>query len=57
MLNEEEARPLTEPLLKKFVSAGEYYAKNLTITDDIKKELETPMLDMETYIKIANSLK
>ena len=57
MLNEEEARPLTEPLLKKFVSAGEYFAKNLVITDEIKKELETPMLDMETYIKIANSLK
>ena len=55
MLNEEEARPLTEPLLKKFVAAGEYFAKNLTITDEMKKELETPMLDMETYIRIANS--
>ena len=57
MLNEEEARPLTEPLLAKFVKAGEYYSKNLTITDEMKKELETPMLDMETYIKIANSLR
>ena len=55
MLNEEAARPLTEPLLKKFEKAGEYYAKNLSITEEIKKELETPMLDQETYIKIANS--
>lgn len=55
MLNEEEAKPLTEPLLKKFVSAGEYYADHLSITLDMKKELETPMLDKETYIKIANS--
>lgn len=37
MLNEESARPLTEPLLKKFVSAGEYYAKNLSILEEIKK--------------------
>lgn len=57
MLNEEEARPLTEPLLKKFVLAGEYFAKNLSISDELKKELETPMLDKETYIKIANSLR
>lgn len=57
MLNEEEARPLTEPLLNKFVKAGEYYAEHLSINEEIKKELETPMLDMETYIKIANSLR
>ena len=57
MLNEEEAKPLTEPLLRKFVAAGEYYAENLTITPEMKKELETPMLDMMTYVKIANSLK
>ena len=57
MLNEEEARPLTEPLLKKFTLAGEYYAKNLSISEEIKKELETPMLDKDTYMKIANSLR
>ena len=57
MLNEEEARPLTEPLLKKFVNAGEYYSKNLCISEELKKELETPMLDKETYIKIVNSLR
>lgn len=55
MLNEEAARPLTEPLLKKFTLAGEYYAKNLSISEDIKKELETPMLDKETYMRFANS--
>ena len=55
MLNEEAARPLTEPLIKKFVLAGEYFAKNLSISDELKKELETPMLDKETYLKVANS--
>lgn len=55
MLNEEAAKPLTEPLLNKFVKAGEYYAEHLTITKEMKEELETPMLDMETYIRIANS--
>ena len=57
MLNEEEAKPLTEPLIKKFVQAGEYYSKNLSISEELKKELETPMLDKETYMKIANSLR
>lgn len=57
MLNEKETRPLTEPLLKKFVNAGEYYSKNLSISEELKKELETPMLDKETYIKIVNSLR
>ncbi|MCR5333259.1 MAG: flavodoxin family protein [Bacilli bacterium] len=56
MLNEEEARPLTEPLIKKFELAGEYFAKHLDITPEMKKELETPMLDKNEYIKIVNSL-
>ena len=55
MLNEEDAKPLTEPLIKKFVKAGEYFSKNLNITPEMKRELETPMLDLQTYIKIANS--
>lgn len=55
MLNEEEARPLTEPLLSKFVKAGEEFSKTLTISEEMKKALEAPMLDMHTYIKIANS--
>lgn len=57
MLNEEEAKPLTEPLIKKFEKAGEYFAEHLEITPEMKKELETPMLDKETYIRIANSLR
>ena len=57
MLNEEEARPLTEPLLAKFTKAGECFAKHLEITDEMKKELETPMLDKQTYLKIVNSLR
>ena len=57
MLNEPEAKPLTEPLLDKFVQAGEYYSKHFEITDEMKKELETPMLPKEIYIQIANSRK
>ena len=57
MLNEKEAEPLTKPLIEKFRKAGEYFATNLDMTSDIKKELETPMLDKETYIKIVNSLR
>ena len=56
MLNEKEAEPLVKPLLAKFVSAGEYYSKNLSLSKKIKKDLETPMLPKETYIKIVNSL-
>ena len=57
MLNEKEAEPLTKPLIEKIRKAGEYFATNLDIPSDIKKELETPMLDKETYIKIVNSLR
>lgn len=57
MLNEEEARPLTRPLLKKFVEAGKYFATNLDITDEMKKSLEEPMLPKDVYMKIVNSLK
>lgn len=57
MLNEPECKPLTEPLLNKFTAAGEYFAKNFVITEDMKKELETPMLDKSIYIKVANSRK
>lgn len=57
MLNEPEAKPLTEPLLAKFVKAGEYYAEHLNIPENMKKELETPMLDKNIYLQIANSRK
>ena len=57
MLNEEEAKPLTEPLLIKFTAAGRFYNEHLFISDEIKKGLETPMLAKEEYIKIVNSLK
>ena len=57
MLNEKEAESLTKPLIEKFRKAGEYFATNLDIPSDIKTELETPMLDKETYIKIVNSLR
>ncbi len=53
--NQEEAKPVTIPLLKKFESAGEYFSKNMEITYEMKKELETPMIPNEEYIKIVNS--
>lgn len=55
MLNEEEAKPLTEPLIKKFIEAGKVYSKTFEINEELKKELETPMLPKEIYLRIANS--
>ena len=53
--NQEEAKPVTLPLLKKFEEAGRYFMINRDITPEMKKELETPMIPNEEYIKIVNS--
>ena len=53
--NQEEAKPVTTPLLKKFEEAGKYFMVHKDITPEMKKELETPMIPNEEYIKIVNS--
>lgn len=55
MLNVPAAAPLAQPLLGKFKKAGEYYAENLSLTEDIVAALETPMLPNDIYIQIVNS--
>ena len=55
MLNAPTAEPLTQPLLEKFKQAGEYYAENLRLSEEIVTDLEAPMLPNEVYIQIVNS--
>lgn len=55
MLNVPAAAPLAQPLLGKFKKAGEYYAENLSLTEDIVAALEAPMLPNDIYIQIVNS--
>ena len=57
MLNEKDARPLTEPLIIKFEQVGKKYNLECHLTEEDKEELEKPMLDKESYIKIVNSLR
>lgn len=56
MLNVEEAKPSTDPLLEKFVQAGRIYNKNLSLNEEVAL-LETPMLPNEVYINIVNGQK
>jgi len=55
MLSSPAAVSLVQPLLEKFKKAGEYYAENMELTEDIVKALETPVLPGEVYIQIVNS--
>lgn len=55
LLNSSEAERLAQPLLEKFRKAGAYYAKNLSLSEEITAALETPMLPKETYMQIVNS--
>ena len=57
LLNSPAAESLVQPLLEKFKEAGEYYAENLCLSEDIVTALETPMLPNEAYIKLVNSLQ
>ena len=57
MLNVEEAKPLSEPLLNKFVNAGRIYNKDLELSEEVIKDLEVPMLPNEVCIQIVNSQK
>lgn len=54
MFNVEEAKSVTEPFLKVIEEAGKQYAKNGEISEEIKKQILTPMIPPEVYEKIAN---
>ena len=56
LLNVPVAAPLTGPLLEKFENAGACYARNLSLSDALLADLETPMLPNDVYIQMVNTL-
>ena len=54
MLNVPEAAPVAEPLQARFEKAGEEYASALRLSEETVKELETPMIPGEMYIRMVN---
>ena len=54
MLNVPEAAVVADPLLDCFESAGEEYARALTLLPETVARLETPMIPKEDYIRIVN---
>lgn len=54
MLNIPAAAVVADPLLDKFEKAGEEYAVSLTLSDETKAALETPMIPKEMYIQNVN---
>lgn len=57
MLNVYEAKPLTDPLLNKFVEGWRIYNQNLCLSEEEVAALENPMLPNEVYINIVNDQK
>ncbi len=54
MFNAPEAAAVTEPRLALIRKAGRQYAKSGTISEDILKEITSPMIPEEQYAQIVN---
>ena len=54
LLNIPQAAPVTEPLLNRFGKAGEEYAETLALSAETVRDLETPMIPKEEYIRGVN---
>jgi hypothetical protein len=54
MLNVPHAAVVADPLLERFVKAGEEYEASLTLSQATVAELEHPMIPAEEYIRIVN---
>lgn len=54
LMNVPEAAVVADPLLEKFESAGEEYARTLTLSPRTIAALETPMIPKEEYIRSVN---
>ena len=54
MLNVPAAAVVAEPLLERFVKAGEEYAEKLALSGETVARLEAPMIPKEEYIRIVN---
>ncbi len=56
MLNVPEAAVVADPLLAKFEKAGEEYNAGLSLSEETIRQLETPMIPREEYIKHVNRI-
>ena len=54
LMNVPKAAVVTDPLLERFEKAGEEYALSLTLSAETVRELETPMIPKEEYIRNVN---
>ena len=56
LLNVPQAAIVADPLLAKFVKAGEEYERTLTLSKETVASLETPMIPKEDYLRIVNGM-
>ena len=54
LMNVPKAAVVADPLLERFEKAGEEYALSLTLSAETVRELETPMIPKEEYIRNVN---
>ena len=54
MFNAPEAAVVTVPRLEKVREAGKQYAENGIISEDLMKEITSPMIPEEQYTEIVN---
>ena len=54
LMNVPAAAIVADPLLERFEKAGEEYASTLTLSSETVRELETPMIPKEEYIRNVN---
>lgn len=55
LLNVLEALEVAEPKVQAFENAGEIYAKKFSLSPEMIKELESPMISKEEYFRNINS--
>lgn len=55
LLNIPEAQIVAKPKAEAFEKAGEEYVKNFSLLEETIKELESPMISKEEYIKNINA--
>ncbi len=54
MFNVPEAKVVTVPRLEKIKEAGKQFAESFTISNDLMKEITSPMIPEEQYAEIVN---
>ena len=55
-MNVPEAAAVVGPLLARFETAGEEYARHLKLSPQTVKELETPMIPKDEYLRHVNGI-